>query len=64
MTFSLYLQGHAKGKVTFSLYLQERLPPIVQLTVQFIQTLRNGILGKMRWLAAVARLRRSMESYR
>lgn len=44
-------------------HFQEKLPPIVQLTVQFIRTLRNGILGKMRWLAAVAHLRISMEKY-
>jgi len=44
-------------------HFQDKLPPIVQLTVQFIRTLRNGILGKMRWLAAVGHLRRSMESY-
>ena len=44
-------------------HFQEKLPPIVQLTVQFIRTLRNGILGKLRWLAAVAHLRTSMEKY-
>ena len=44
-------------------HFQESLPPIVQLTVQSIRTLRNGILGKMRWLAAVAHPRRSMEKY-
>jgi hypothetical protein len=42
---------------------QERLPAVVQLTVQFIRTLRNAILVGMRWLAALARLRESMEFY-
>ena len=42
---------------------QRKLPAVVQLTVQFIRTLRNGIVGKMPWLTALAHLRRSMESY-
>lgn len=42
---------------------QEQLPVIVQLTVQFIRTLRNGVLGKMRWRTALPLLRNAMESY-
>ena len=39
------------------------LPAVVQLTAQFIRTLRNGILVRIHWLQALALLRRSMESY-
>ena len=39
------------------------LPAVVQLTAQFIRTLRNGIAVGMRWLAALAPLRASMKSY-
>ena len=42
---------------------QELLPAVVQLTAQFVRTLRNGILIKMRWIEALVLLRRSMESY-
>jgi hypothetical protein len=43
--------------------IHDRLPAIVQLTAQFIRTLRNGILLKMRWAAALALLRHSLKSY-
>jgi hypothetical protein len=39
------------------------LPGVVQLTAQFIRTLRNGIALRMRWLAALAPLRISMAAY-
>jgi hypothetical protein len=39
------------------------LPAVVQLTAQFIRTIRNGIVLRMRWLAALARLRISMTAY-
>ena len=40
-----------------------KLPGIVQLTVQFIRTIRNGILSKTPWVMLLEPLRRSMESY-
>ena len=43
--------------------IQRLLPAVVQLTAQFIRTLRNGIAVGMRWLAALAPLRASMKSY-
>jgi len=43
--------------------IQKLLPAIVQLTAQFIRTLRNGILTDMRWADALPHLRRSMETY-
>jgi hypothetical protein len=39
------------------------LPAVVQLAVQFIRTIRNGIVLRMRWLAALAPLRISMAAY-
>jgi hypothetical protein len=39
------------------------LPAVVQLTAQFIRTIRNGIVLRMRWLAALAPLRTSMTAY-
>ena len=39
------------------------LPVEVPLTVQFIRTLRNGIVLRMRWLAALAPLRIYMAAY-
>lgn len=42
---------------------QQRLPAVVQLTAQFIRTLRNAILVGMRWLPALTLLRASMEFY-
>jgi hypothetical protein len=32
------------------------LPAVVQQTAQFIRTIRNGIVLRMRWLAALAPL--------
>jgi hypothetical protein len=39
------------------------LPAVVQLAVQFIRTIRNGIVLRMRWLAALAPLGVSMAVY-
>ena len=39
------------------------LPVEVPLTVQFIRTLRNGIVVRMRCLAALAPLRITMTAY-
>lgn len=43
--------------------IQRLLPDVVQLTAQFIRTLRNGILVKMRWQAALEPLRATMKAY-
>ena len=40
--------------------IHQILPAVVRLTAQFIRTIRNGILLRMRWLAALASLRNSM----
>ena len=39
------------------------LPAVVQQTAQFIRTIRNGIVLRMRWLAALAPLRTSLAAY-
>jgi hypothetical protein len=39
------------------------LPAAMQLTAQFIRTIRNGIVLRMRRLAALAPLRISMAAY-
>ena len=39
------------------------LPAVVQLTAQFIRTLRNGILIRMRWARALELLRAATKSY-
>jgi hypothetical protein len=39
------------------------LPEVVPLTAQFIRTIRNGILLRLQWLAALAPLRISMAAY-
>jgi hypothetical protein len=39
------------------------LPTVVQLTAQFIRTLRNGILMDMRWARALELLRATTKSY-
>jgi hypothetical protein len=39
------------------------LPAVVQLTVQFIRTIRNGFVLRMRWRAALSPLRISMAAY-
>jgi hypothetical protein len=43
--------------------VQELLPSIVQMTAQYIRTLRNGIFKGMRWLRAVELLRISTKAY-
>jgi hypothetical protein len=49
------------GRTVASLHSQ--LPAVVQLTVQFIRTLRNGILAKLPWRAALVLLRPTMMAY-
>ena len=49
------------GKKVPAIY--QLLPPVVQLTAQFIRTIRNGIVVRMRWLAALAPLRISEAAY-
>jgi hypothetical protein len=39
------------------------LPAVIQRTAQFIRTIRDGIVLRMRWLAALALLRISMAAY-
>ncbi len=39
------------------------LSGVVQLTTQFIRTIRHGIVARMRWLAALDLFRASMKSY-
>jgi len=43
--------------------VHQLLPPVVQLTAQFIRTLRNGILLGMRWARALELLRAATKSY-
>jgi hypothetical protein len=43
--------------------VHQLLPPVVQLTAQFIRTLRNGILNGMRWAPALELLRAATKSY-
>jgi hypothetical protein len=42
---------------------QKLLPTVVQLTAQYIRTLRNGILTGMRWARALELLRATTKSY-
>ena len=39
------------------------LPPVVHLRAQVIRTIRNGIVVRMRWLAALAPLQISKAAY-
>jgi hypothetical protein len=43
--------------------VQKRLPSVIQLTAQFIRTLRNGILTGMRWVRAQELLRATTKAY-
>lgn len=43
--------------------IHKLLPAVVQLTAQFIRTLRNGILMEMRWGPALELLRTATKSY-
>jgi hypothetical protein len=43
--------------------LAYRLPDIVQLTAQFIRSIRNAVLAKTRWWDAVANLRQATKVY-
>ena len=43
--------------------LQRKMPPIVQLSLQFIRTLRNQILAKVSFYKALPRIRAMLEAY-
>jgi hypothetical protein len=43
--------------------LHRKMPPIVQLSLQFIRTLRNQILTKVSFYAALPRIRAMLEAY-
>jgi hypothetical protein len=43
--------------------IQWKLPPIVQMSLQFIRTLRNGITARMRWLAILPCFDAMLNSY-
>ncbi|MCK6499450.1 MAG: hypothetical protein L6Q38_08220 [Nitrospira sp.] len=43
--------------------IQWKLPAIVQLTAQFIRTLRNGIWSKARWLKVLPQFQASLSAY-
>ena len=43
--------------------VQKLLPVAVQMTAQFIRSLRSGILSEMRWLNALELLRASTRAY-
>ena len=43
--------------------VQWKLPAIVQLTAQFIRTLRNGIWSKARWLRVLPHFQASLSAY-
>lgn len=43
--------------------IQWKLPAIVQLTAQFIRTLRNGIWSKARWLKVLPHFQASLSAY-
>lgn len=43
--------------------VQWKLPAIVQLTAQFIRTLRNGIWAKARWLRVLPHFQASLSAY-
>ena len=54
-------QARALGRTVAA--IQKFLPVAIQLTAQFIRTLRNGILLGMRWARALELLRASTKSY-
>lgn len=43
--------------------IQWKLPPIVQMSLQFIRTLRNGIITRRRWLAVLPCFAAMLNSY-
>ena len=51
--------GNGKSVAQF----QDQFPAIVQIIVQYIRSLRNGIIAKTPWLTVLASLRKAMESY-
>ena len=44
-------------------WVQRQMPPVVQLTAQFIRSVRNAILVGMRWIRALDLLRAATEFY-
>ena len=56
-------QTHARTLGRSVAAIQKFLPVAIQLTAQFIRTLRNGILLGMRWAEALALLRKSTKAY-
>lgn len=54
-------QAQADGRKVATIH--SLLPAVVQLTAQFIRTLRNGIVAQMRWRAALEPLRATMKAY-
>ena len=42
---------------------QAQLPKVVQMTAQFIRTLRNGILSRARWAAVLPRFQAMLNAY-
>ena len=56
-------ETRAKANGAKVAFIQSLMPVAVQLTAQFIRTLRNGIMVGMRWLAAVKLLRAAMKAY-
>jgi Transposase DDE domain len=54
-------QARALGRTVAA--LQQFLPVAIQMTAQFIRTLRNGILLGMRWARALELLRAATKSY-
>ena len=54
-------QARALGRSVAA--IQKFLPVAIQLTAQFIRTLRNGIFLGMRWARALELLRAATKSY-
>jgi hypothetical protein len=54
-------KAHESGKKMAAIH--RLLPAVVQLKAPFLRTIRNGIVLRMRWLAALASLRNSVTAY-
>jgi hypothetical protein len=61
--FVLQLETEAQESGNKVAAIHRQLPAVVPLTVQFIRTIRNGIVLRMRWLPALATLRISTAAY-
>ena len=55
------IRAQAQGRKVAA--VQKLLPVAVQMTAQFIRSLRNGILSGMRWTWALELLRASTKAY-